>query len=233
MFQKPVSRFLPPLMVESAGYDRTLLLRPLDVTDCFSVRKAIEESGEHLKRFMNWAHLSPTLVENILFFASWRSDYFSGRSFNFGIFDLKDGTFLGVIGLVPGDRLNTNCYEVGFWVAKEHCKQGVGIHALKTMIILCFHCFEVDRLEVLCPLDNRASRSLIEKCGFTLEGELKNILQKPTQEMIENGYSTNRNAHIFSLGPEDCANLSWAEEMASKIKLTPIQGNPFLLRERY
>lgn len=226
---KSISRFLPPLSIESVAHDRTLLLRPLDVTDCLVVRNVIRENGEHLKRFMPWAHLDPTLQEDVAFISHWRAEYFSGRAFHLGIFDQKDNTFLGVIGLIPGNRLNMNCWEVGYWVANQHCKQGIGTHALKMMILLSFHCFDVDRLEVLCQQSNDFSRRLIEKCGFVYEGELRNIHQKPTHEMIKNGYSTQRNTFMFSLIPEECNSLSWAPEMMKKMQITPIQADSFLL----
>lgn len=231
MSNKPISRSLPPLIIKSMGDKRTLFLRPLDVTDCVVIRKVIKESGEHLKRFMPWAHLDPTLEESVLLISNWRAEYFSGRAFHFGIFDQKDNAFLGMIGLVPGDRLNANCWEVGYWVAKPRSKQGIGTHALKTIILLSFHCFDVDRLEVLSQQGNDSSRRLIEKCGFVLEGELRNIHQKPTNEMIENGYSSQRNALMFSLIPEEYNSLSWAPEMMKKIQLIPIQADSIYLSE--
>ena len=229
MTQLSISRSLPPLCIEVEGEGLSLRMRPLDATDSFVIRKAIESSGEHLRRFMPWAHLKPSFEESAAFFAQWRADYFSGKGFNLGIFDKKGDSFLGVIGLIRGYRLNTNCWEVVYWVAKEHAKRGVGTLALKTIILLSFNCFDVDRLGVTCLLENRASRALVEKCGFVLEGELRNYLQNPSEEMVKNGYSKGRTVQSFSMIPEDCKKLPWAKEMKTKMRLTPIQGESLLL----
>lgn len=231
MIQKTLSRALPPLKIEYAGEEHSLLLRPIDVTDCAQIRIAIAESGAHLKRFMTWAHQSPTFEESVSFFAQWRADYFSARSFNLGVFEQDGGDLLGVIGLIPGDRLNTNCWEVGYWISKRHAKKGIGKCALKTVILLSFFCLEVDRLEVTCSLENDASRALIASCGFVCEGELRNYLQRPSEEMVKGGLSQERGVSAFSMIPQDCALLPWVEATAAQVCLTPLQGAPVLLSE--
>lgn len=63
--------------------------------------------------------------------------------------------------------------EVGYMLHADHWGKGLMTEALEVVVRCGFEQFMFHRIEAITAPANEASRALLEKCGFTLEGILK------------------------------------------------------------
>lgn len=82
----------------------------------------------------------------------------------------ESGEALGVTGYIHRD---TDCAEVGFLFAPAAQGQGYGYESLRALCDYAFGEGGIRRLTATVTAGNIASRRLLEKAGFILEGELR------------------------------------------------------------
>ena len=94
-----------------------------------------------------------------------------------------DGHAVGCITLVFGEDVYAQSAEIGYWLAEEYWGRGIVPAAVQQMCRIAFEERGMERVhaEVFAP--NRASRRVLEKCGFVCEGVLKNSVYKNGQLM--------------------------------------------------
>lgn len=84
--------------------------------------------------------------------------------------DAQDDTPLGVTGYVHRED---DCAEVGFLFAPPAQGKGYGYESLKALCDFAFAGGGIRRLTATVTSGNIASRRVLEKVGFRLEGELR------------------------------------------------------------
>lgn len=81
-----------------------------------------------------------------------------------------DGQAVGSIGLVLQNDIETGTAEVGYWLGEAYWGRGIVTKALCTFSYWAFHEFSLRRLFAGVMATNLASRRVLEKVGFQLEG---------------------------------------------------------------
>ncbi len=91
-----------------------------------------------------------------------------------------DGVFIGSIGITPQVAWRSHIAEIGYWLGEEYWGRGIATEVLNKMTAMAFSDGAWEKLfaPVLAP--NRSSARVLEKCGYHLEGTLKN-------EVVKNG----------------------------------------------
>lgn len=84
--------------------------------------------------------------------------------------DAASQALLGVTGYIHREA---DCAEVGFLFAPEAQGKGYGFESLKALCDYAFHQGGIRRLTATVTAGNIASRRLLEKAHFRLEGELR------------------------------------------------------------
>lgn len=84
--------------------------------------------------------------------------------------DAVHQTPLGVTGYIHRDE---DCAEVGFLFAPQAQGKGYGFESLKAVCDYAFTQGGIRRLTATVTAGNQASKRLLEKAGFVLEGELR------------------------------------------------------------
>ncbi|MEX0657901.1 MAG: GNAT family N-acetyltransferase [Egibacteraceae bacterium] len=118
-----------------------------------------------------------------------------GAALNFAI--RCEARLAGSVG-VSISRPRTGEVEVGYWVAPHARHQGV---ALRAVLLVAGHALAaegVERLEILCHPDNRASRHVAERAGAQFEGIRRHGLPPPPRQ-------GSTDAAVYALLPEDVA----------------------------
>jgi RimJ/RimL family protein N-acetyltransferase len=89
-----------------------------------------------------------------------------------------DGELVGAIGLdlLEGEKAGVG--NVGYWIAPAFWNQGIATDALRTMTRYAFSSFSLRRLQASVFGWNSASRRVLEKCGYELEGRLRGAISK-------------------------------------------------------
>jgi hypothetical protein len=69
--------------------------------------------------------------------------------------------------------------EVGYWVRTTEAGKGYGTEAVLALTDWALGSLKARRVELVTDEANYGSRRLAERCGFTLEGVLRNTMQSP------------------------------------------------------
>ncbi len=84
-----------------------------------------------------------------------------------------DGRAVGSISLEKGQGVMDSCRAtLGYCIAKKYWGQGIMTIAVKLALSTGFQDLDVVRIEASVQLSNSASRQVLEKAGFQLEGTL-------------------------------------------------------------
>ena len=90
---------------------------------------------------------------------------------NFAI--VYENEAVGSMGLILQNDIETGTAEVGYWLGEAVWGKGIGTAALKAFAAWAFAEFNLRRLYAAVMVDNPASRRVLEKTGFVLEGILR------------------------------------------------------------
>ena len=85
---------------------------------------------------------------------------------------------VGGIGLTTGKDIERKSSEVGYWLGEEHWGKGIVSSALKGMVKFAFKELKLERIFAVPLEHNIASRKVLEKNNFVLEGILRNSVVK-------------------------------------------------------
>lgn len=87
---------------------------------------------------------------------------------------LIEGRAAGSIGVFVRDDVYEKSAELGYWLAEEHWGRGVMTEAVRQICREAFERFDILRIFAEPFADNRGSRRVLEKAGFTCEGTMRN-----------------------------------------------------------
>jgi ribosomal-protein-serine acetyltransferase len=91
-----------------------------------------------------------------------------GKEYEFVVID-GSGRFLGGCGLNHinfADRIA----NLGYWVRTREMGRGVALQAVRKVAEFAFKETNLERLEIVCAVENRASQRVAEKAGAVREG---------------------------------------------------------------
>ncbi|MDP1854232.1 MAG: GNAT family N-acetyltransferase [Candidatus Omnitrophota bacterium] len=94
------------------------------------------------------------------------------KAYAFGIMLKKENKVIGVITLLKLDYKNRNA-EIGYWLGKRYWEQGFMTEAAKLLIEFGFRRLKLHKIYAGLFEENIASRRVLEKSGFKLEGKIR------------------------------------------------------------
>lgn len=106
-----------------------------------------------------------------------RAEIAAGRAYPFLIFKAEGAEMIGGATLENVRRGAAMSAALGYWLGEGHVGQGYMTEALQALIAYASADLDLSRLEAACLPENTASRRLLERSGFELEGELRRYLQ--------------------------------------------------------
>ena len=109
--------------------------------------------------------------------ALYQRDQDLGVGYAFFVFAKADGALVGGITLRNILRGVAQTGTIGYWIGEPHARRGYTLEAVNA---LCRHAFgrlDLHRLEAACCPENLASRRLLLKAGFELEGRARGYLK--------------------------------------------------------
>lgn len=225
----PIDRTHPPRCIRYHDDSRHLEIAPWAFDDIDASIAAVDASLPELRAFLPWAHEPLTREGQYRIFASFRADWWAGRQY---VAAMKGpaGEILGAIGLHARTALNAQALEVGYWAATAHAGRGHVALAVRVMTLLAIDRLGCDRVQVLHDEANVRSRRVIERCGFTLEGAVRNVSAEPGERARGQGYRGTRRELLYAILPEDLARLPWVDEVRAHTTLVDAMGGEQALR---
>lgn len=96
---------------------------------------------------------------------------------NFAI-TLPLSTVIGGIGLSPGSDIHKQSVELGYWLSEDFWNRGIASAAVKSVTEYALNNLGFIRIFAMVFTKNHASRRVLEKNGYFLEGILRNHATK-------------------------------------------------------
>ncbi|QSX31265.1 GNAT family N-acetyltransferase [Shewanella cyperi] len=154
--------------VEVELYTDRLRLRNLRETDKPDfIRLHLDESVNRLVR-----DIEPLAVIEEKFNQRHLPWYYESGLWLTLVIETLDGRFVGYTGFHCEDGVSKRA-EVGYLLAPEAQGQGFATEATRAVIDWGRHVYGIHKFIAWCAADNLGSRRVLEKCGFQLEGLLK------------------------------------------------------------
>lgn len=89
-----------------------------------------------------------------------------------------DGIAVGSIGIFVKDDVYEKSAELGYWLSESCWRQGIMSQAVRMLCREAFSVFDIVRIYAEPFEYNAASRSVLEKAGFTYEGTMRDGVYK-------------------------------------------------------
>ncbi len=168
-------------------HTRRLVIRCWNPVDAPLLKQAIDESVEHLRPWMPWAHAEPQELQNrVAHMRAWRAKFDLDQDYVYGIFSRDETRVLGGTGLHT--RAGPDALEIGYWIHKDVINQGLATESSAALTRVAFEVNRVQRVEIHCDPRNVRSAAVPRKLGFTHEAVLRRRLpfleERPHDTMV-------------------------------------------------
>lgn len=101
----------------------------------------------------------------------------AGNAWPFFIFADADQSLVGAITLSNVRRGVAEAGTLGYWIGQRQAGHGHATAAVRAMVSYAFDDLKLHRVEAACVPANLASRRVLEKSGFALEGQARAYLK--------------------------------------------------------
>jgi len=145
------------------------VLRTYSPTDAALVWEAIDESRAELLQWAPDIGRRQSVGQVQAGLAGLCQSRAAGTLFVCGIWDRRDGGFLGEVGLHDIDWTGRTS-SVGYWLRRRARRQGLMAEALGVLQRHAVHDLGLRRFEAHIAYDNRPSRHVVERYGYLLTG---------------------------------------------------------------
>jgi RimJ/RimL family protein N-acetyltransferase len=168
-----------------------IILREYSDSDAEEFTNAILESVESVGHWMPWCSRGYTVSDALQWFSDCRKRETAGAAYEYGVFSLSTGKFLGGAGLNALQHQHKLC-NLGYWVRQTAQRQGVASKCVQALSHYAFHQLGLHRIEIVVAVGNTASERVAVKAGAVHECIARNRLYFNGAPMP---------AHVFSLVP--------------------------------
>ena len=149
-----------------------LVIRCWQPQDAPKLKEAVDNSVEHLRRWLPWATDEPEPLERKLErIRRWRGDFDLGLDFVYGVFDPAEARVLGGTGL--HNRIGPDAREIGYWVRADSIGKGIATEFSAALTRVAFEVDKLSRVEIHVVVGNAASAAVPRKLGYVHEATVR------------------------------------------------------------
>ncbi len=141
--------------------------------DGAQVAQAVRESLAELRPWMPFAQEEPTVEGNEAWVRQGAADWIARKDLPMLLFLKGASTLVGSSGLHRFDW-NTRRFEVGYWARTRFVGQGYITEVVNDITQFAFTHLKAHRVEIRCDVKNVRSAAVAKRCGFRVEGILRN-----------------------------------------------------------
>lgn len=143
------------------------LLEPRHAEPLF---RAVDENRSYLRQWLPWLDLTESSADTLAFIHRTRQQLAENNGFQTAI--LYHGEIVGMIGHI-GIEWSHRSTSLGYWLAEAAQGRGLMTTACRAYIGHAFGELGLNRVEIRAAVENRKSRAIPERLGFTLEGVIR------------------------------------------------------------
>ena len=164
----------PPFFAPDRWETGEFVLRSFLPGDGARLADALNDSYEHLRRFMSWSIPREDPGECETRVRRFRARYLLHEDFIIAILSPDESRVLGGTGfhLREGPLEERRC-EAGMWVRGDLAGRGLGKKVLAALLDWAWAEWSWDRISWHCSVENFASQKVAESAGMVREGVLR------------------------------------------------------------
>lgn len=147
--------------------DERTVLRPISDSDVQPLFDAVDRNRAHLRRFLPWLDSTRGAVDIDAFRARTLAQERDGAGLTRVI--EHAAAISGIVGFNHIDLFNRRA-ELGYWIDRTLEGRGICRQSCSLLIRYAFEELDLNRISIAAAVDNRRSRALAERLGFTHEG---------------------------------------------------------------
>ncbi len=148
-----------------------LLLRSWMPGDGAALSEATNTSYDHLRMWMPWARPHQEVATSERLCRQFRGRWLLAQDFVISMWSPDGDRVLGGSGFhLRHGPLELGVAEMGMWVRADAAGEGLGTHALQTMLQWGFTAWPWQRLVWKCDIGNMASQRVAERADMVREG---------------------------------------------------------------
>ncbi len=147
--------------------DEHLELRLLEERHAAELYALIEQNRMYLREWMPWLDNNNTVADTQEFIKSRLKRFAENNGLQVSI--VYRNQLAGQIGFHSIDWLNRKT-EIGYWLGAAFQGKGLMTKACRALISYAFDELGLNRVEIRCATENKRSRAIPERLGFTQEG---------------------------------------------------------------
>ncbi|HBL28808.1 MAG TPA: N-acetyltransferase [Acidobacteria bacterium] len=158
-----------------------LLLRTFRASDAPALHAALTESIEELRAFLwflPWVAEEQTLQSAEVRCRKAEANFLLRVDLPYLAFEKSTGRLVASVGLHRTDW-DLPKTEVGYWVRTGETGKGYASEGVRALTEWALDTLGAWRVELVTDAANDASRAVAERCGFQLEGILRNVSRGP------------------------------------------------------
>lgn len=150
--------------------DDDISLKVLEQSDAPALYAVVDRNRDYLRQWLPWVDGMKKVEDYQPVISMWRKQFADEDGFEAGIF--YQGKVVGMIGL-QGIKRNARKTSIGYWLDSDYQEKGIMTRACQALIDYAFQTLNLNRVEICCATENRKSRAIPERLGFTHEGTIR------------------------------------------------------------
>ena len=150
--------------------DDQIRLEPLTEAHAERILHVVDQNRAYLRKWLPWLDKNTCLEHFSAFCRQAHTRNAGGEGLVQAI--LYDNVLSGVSGYNFIDD-NNRWGEIGYWLAEPMQGKGIISRTVATQLEYGFNQLNLHRVSICAAVENRASRAIPERLGFTFEGTLR------------------------------------------------------------
>lgn len=172
-----------PLRIEVPAHFETerLVVRTFALGDAHQLHEALTESLHELRRhlwFLPWVAEEPSLESARVRCQRALANHLLRTDLAYLVFSKQSSRLVGSVGLHRTDWAVPKT-EVGYWLRSSEVGKGYATESVELLTAWALGSLRAQRVELVTDESNAESRAVADRCGFKLEGVLRNTMVRP------------------------------------------------------
>lgn len=164
-----VARMIKKIKTKLIGKRIVLKTTKPDLTMAEVMFKVISENRKHLRPWFPWEKSTKKVEDSLKYLFDKEEKVKAGEKVEYGIY--VDNEYIGNIGIFSINTKKRSA-EIGYWLSVKFIRKGYATEAVRTLEKE-FFAKGLNRIQIKCDERNTASAGVAKKCGYVLEGRLR------------------------------------------------------------
>ncbi len=131
---------------------------------------SIQKNRAYLENYMPRISENQSISDTKIVINIFMNQLIQNNGFRVGIY--YNDQFAGIIGLKYIDWINKKT-EIMYWIDKDYTGKGIATNCVKKLIDISFGYYNLNKIILVTADSNIASQKVAKKCGFKIEGTLR------------------------------------------------------------